>query len=72
MKAVLWDEPFSDPGWIFERKLDGIRGIAGLPEQQADLGLACPSCETPMELAAKDLARCPKCGLQSVKVEGGA
>jgi bifunctional non-homologous end joining protein LigD len=28
MKAVLADEPFSDPGWIFERKLDGIRGIA--------------------------------------------
>ena len=28
MKAVLWDEPFSDPGWIFERKLDGIRCLA--------------------------------------------
>jgi bifunctional non-homologous end joining protein LigD len=28
MKAVLWDEPFSDPDWIFERKLDGIRCIA--------------------------------------------
>jgi bifunctional non-homologous end joining protein LigD len=25
MKAVLFDHPFSDPGWIFERKLDGIR-----------------------------------------------
>jgi DNA ligase D-like protein (predicted ligase) len=25
MKAVLSDQPFSDPGWIFERKLDGIR-----------------------------------------------
>jgi bifunctional non-homologous end joining protein LigD len=25
MKAVLTDEPFSDPGWIFERKLDGVR-----------------------------------------------
>jgi bifunctional non-homologous end joining protein LigD len=25
MKAVLVDTPFSDPGWIFERKLDGIR-----------------------------------------------
>jgi bifunctional non-homologous end joining protein LigD len=25
MKAVLVDEPFSDPGWVFERKLDGIR-----------------------------------------------
>jgi DNA ligase D-like protein (predicted ligase) len=28
MKAVLADEPFDDPGWIFERKLDGIRCLA--------------------------------------------
>jgi bifunctional non-homologous end joining protein LigD len=28
MKAVLTDERFSDPSWIFERKLDGIRCIA--------------------------------------------
>jgi bifunctional non-homologous end joining protein LigD len=28
MKAVLSDEPFSDPNWIFERKLDGVRSIA--------------------------------------------
>jgi DNA ligase D-like protein (predicted ligase) len=28
MKAVLTDERFSDPGWIFERKLDGVRCIA--------------------------------------------
>jgi bifunctional non-homologous end joining protein LigD len=28
MKAVLTDEPFDDPGWIFERKLDGVRCIA--------------------------------------------
>jgi bifunctional non-homologous end joining protein LigD len=27
MKAVLSDTPFSDPNWIFERKLDGIRCI---------------------------------------------
>ena len=25
MKAVLFDHPFSDPAWIFERKLDGVR-----------------------------------------------
>jgi DNA ligase D-like protein (predicted ligase) len=25
MKAVLSDEPFSDPNWVFERKLDGER-----------------------------------------------
>jgi bifunctional non-homologous end joining protein LigD len=25
MKAVLVSAPFSDPGWIFERKLDGVR-----------------------------------------------
>lgn len=28
MKAVLTDQRFSDPDWIFERKLDGIRCIA--------------------------------------------
>ncbi len=28
MKAVLTDARFSDPDWIFERKLDGIRGVA--------------------------------------------
>jgi bifunctional non-homologous end joining protein LigD len=28
MKAVLTDERFSDPSWIFERKLDGIRCLA--------------------------------------------
>jgi bifunctional non-homologous end joining protein LigD len=28
MKAVLTDERFSDPNWVFERKLDGIRCIA--------------------------------------------
>jgi bifunctional non-homologous end joining protein LigD len=28
MKALLSDEPFSDPNWIFERKLDGVRCLA--------------------------------------------
>ncbi len=28
MKAVLERQAFSDPEWIFERKLDGIRGLA--------------------------------------------
>ena len=28
MRAVLTDDRFSDPAWIFERKLDGIRCIA--------------------------------------------
>jgi bifunctional non-homologous end joining protein LigD len=28
MKAVLTDDRFSDPAWIYERKLDGIRCIA--------------------------------------------
>lgn len=28
MKAKLGDRPFSDPDWVFERKLDGIRAIA--------------------------------------------
>jgi DNA ligase D-like protein (predicted ligase) len=26
--ATLTDKRFSDPGWIFERKLDGVRGLA--------------------------------------------
>jgi bifunctional non-homologous end joining protein LigD len=28
MKARLHDKPFSDPAWVFERKLDGVRGLA--------------------------------------------
>jgi ATP-dependent DNA ligase len=28
MKAMLTDDRFSDPNWIYERKLDGIRCIA--------------------------------------------
>jgi DNA ligase D-like protein (predicted ligase) len=28
MKAVLTDDRFSDPAWVFERKLDGIRCLA--------------------------------------------
>jgi DNA ligase D-like protein (predicted ligase) len=28
MKAVLVDGPFDEPGWVFERKLDGIRCLA--------------------------------------------
>jgi bifunctional non-homologous end joining protein LigD len=28
MKAVLANEPFSDPAWIYERKLDGVRCLA--------------------------------------------
>jgi hypothetical protein len=24
MKAVVVDHPFSDPEWVFERKLDGV------------------------------------------------
>jgi DNA ligase D-like protein (predicted ligase) len=27
MKATLAEKPFSDPGWVFERKLDGIRAL---------------------------------------------
>lgn len=28
MTAVPTEERFSDPGWVFERKLDGIRCVA--------------------------------------------
>jgi bifunctional non-homologous end joining protein LigD len=37
MKAVLTDERFSDPNWIFERKLDGIRCIAIRDGDRLDL-----------------------------------
>ncbi|MGH2678506.1 MAG: non-homologous end-joining DNA ligase, partial [Actinomycetota bacterium] len=28
MLATLTEERFSDPGWVFERKVDGVRGLA--------------------------------------------
>lgn len=37
MKAVLTDERFDDPGWIYERKLDGIRCVAIRSGQQVQL-----------------------------------
>jgi DNA ligase D-like protein (predicted ligase) len=37
MAATLTDERFSDPAWIYERKLDGIRCIAIVDERRARL-----------------------------------
>jgi DNA ligase D-like protein (predicted ligase) len=37
MKAVLTDERFTDPDWVFERKLDGIRCIAIKAERRVQL-----------------------------------
>jgi bifunctional non-homologous end joining protein LigD len=37
MKAVLTEERFSDPSWIFERKLDGIRCLAFKADQRVRL-----------------------------------
>jgi bifunctional non-homologous end joining protein LigD len=37
MKAVLTDDRFSDAGWIYERKLDGIRCVAIKAEQRVRL-----------------------------------
>jgi DNA ligase D-like protein (predicted ligase) len=37
MKAVLTDERFSDPDWIFETKLDGIRCLAERSGHEATL-----------------------------------
>src|SRR6516164_7455921 len=37
MKAMLTEERFSDPNWIFERKLDGIRCIAIRDGDRLDL-----------------------------------
>jgi ATP-dependent DNA ligase len=41
MKAVLTQERFSDPDWLFERKLDGIRDATWVePELVAQVGFA--------------------------------
>jgi DNA ligase D-like protein (predicted ligase) len=37
MKAVLTDDRFSDPEWIYERKLDGIRCLAFKADQRVQL-----------------------------------
>jgi bifunctional non-homologous end joining protein LigD len=37
MKAKLHDRPFSDPDWVFERKLDGIRAIVRREGAQVSL-----------------------------------
>jgi DNA ligase D-like protein (predicted ligase) len=37
MQAVLTDERFSDPGWIYERKLDGIRCLAFKGDKRVSL-----------------------------------
>jgi DNA ligase D-like protein (predicted ligase) len=37
MKAVLTDERFSDPDWIYERKLDGIRCFATKGDKNVSL-----------------------------------
>jgi bifunctional non-homologous end joining protein LigD len=50
MKALLSRQPFSDPDWIFERKLDGVRclairsadGIRMLSRNDLDLGARYP------------------------------
>ena len=40
MAATLTDERFDDPGWIFERKLDGIRCLAFGPRLESRNGLS--------------------------------
>jgi bifunctional non-homologous end joining protein LigD len=37
MLATLADRPFSDPGWIFEPKLDGVRAIALIRDAEVKL-----------------------------------
>ncbi|MBC7913817.1 MAG: DNA ligase D [Pyrinomonadaceae bacterium] len=37
MKATLVDEPFDDPGWLFEVKWDGYRALAITNEDSAEL-----------------------------------
>ena len=40
MKAVLTEERFSDPAWVYERKLDGIRCIAIKADRERPPALA--------------------------------
>jgi bifunctional non-homologous end joining protein LigD len=44
MKAVLTDQPFSDPDWVYERKLDGIR--CGAQRERGEVILSSRSGET--------------------------
>jgi bifunctional non-homologous end joining protein LigD len=37
MKAKLTEDPFDDPGWVFERKLDGIRASVRRSGERATL-----------------------------------
>ena len=37
MKATLVDEPFDEPGWLFEVKWDGYRAIADISKDEASL-----------------------------------
>jgi ATP-dependent DNA ligase len=44
MKAVLFDWPFSDPNWVFERKLDGERCGRFTKSPQPVSGSRCLRC----------------------------
>ncbi|MDE2696945.1 MAG: DNA ligase D [Chloroflexota bacterium] len=37
MQAALTEEPFDDPGWLFEPKLDGIRALVTIEEREVRL-----------------------------------
>ncbi len=37
MKATLVDEPFDDPGWVYEIKWDGYRAIAKVTDEDVEL-----------------------------------
>ncbi|OKS88155.1 DNA ligase D [Mucilaginibacter polytrichastri] len=37
MKATLVDEPFDEPGWLFEVKWDGYRAIANIQKEEVSL-----------------------------------
>ncbi|TSJ36519.1 DNA ligase D [Mucilaginibacter corticis] len=37
MKATLVDEPFDEPGWVFEVKWDGYRAIANIQKDEVSL-----------------------------------
>jgi len=63
MKAVLVDRPFSDPDWIFERKLDGVRAgafrekgrVTLLSRNNLDLGARYPEIVEALSVPGPDV-----------------
>jgi len=67
MKAVLTDRAFTDPDWVFERKLDGIR--CGALREHGDVRLISRGGET-LNLAYPELVEALQVGGPDLLVDG--